>query len=100
VSDRLRLASSSPLFLTPPSRSQLVLVYLQTRTTLLKDTLSGRKNLTPQVIYEVGQLYSMGALKIACVGLRCIGFDTHLYQAILAQAKKAGLNGAWKAKWD
>lgn len=41
-------------------------------------------------MYETGQLYAAGALKIACIGLQCIGFNNVLYRTICAQS------GKWK----
>ena len=42
------------------------------------------------------QLYSAGALKIACVGLQCIGFNNTLYRTILEQAAKCMQSGKWR----
>ncbi|TEB31480.1 hypothetical protein FA13DRAFT_370265 [Coprinellus micaceus] len=47
----------------------------ETTSALIKETLAGRKNTTPQNNYETGQLYTAGALKIACVALQCVGFN-------------------------
>ncbi|KAF9018412.1 hypothetical protein BDZ89DRAFT_1073925 [Hymenopellis radicata] len=63
---------------------------------LIKETLSGRKNISPQNIYETSQLYAAGALKIACLGLQCVGFNKTLYTTILDQADKCH---AGPAKW-
>ena len=71
----------------------------QAKSALLKETLSGRRNISPQIIYEAGQLHSAGALKIACVGLQCVGFDQGLYNALLRHGKKAQLSGEWLASW-
>ncbi|PFH53551.1 hypothetical protein AMATHDRAFT_54729 [Amanita thiersii Skay4041] len=66
---------------------------------IIKDTLAGRKNTSPQNVYETGQLYAAGALKVACVGLQCVGFNQTMYKAILehatrfAQCKLKTLNG-------
>ncbi|KAF8895756.1 hypothetical protein CPB85DRAFT_210335 [Mucidula mucida] len=64
---------------------------------LIKETLIGRKNISPQNIYETSQLYAAGALKIACLGLQCIGFNKTLYATILDQAEKCH---AGPAKWS
>ncbi|EKM81270.1 hypothetical protein AGABI1DRAFT_72163 [Agaricus bisporus var. burnettii JB137-S8] len=66
----------------------------ETTTYLVKETVSGRKNVSPQNIYEVSQLYSAGALKVACVGLQCVGFNREVYKAILEHANKFT-----QAKW-
>ncbi|KAI6137800.1 hypothetical protein EDD17DRAFT_418186 [Pisolithus thermaeus] len=60
---------------------------LSTKTTqaLIKETLVGRKNVSPQNTYEAGQLYAVGALRVSCVGLQCIGFNNQVYHAILEQ---------------
>ncbi|KAI6094466.1 hypothetical protein EDD16DRAFT_1684950, partial [Pisolithus croceorrhizus] len=60
---------------------------LSTETTqaLIKETLAGRKNVSPQNTYEAGQLYAVGALRVSCVGLQCIGFNNQVYHAILEQ---------------
>ncbi|KAF7791051.1 hypothetical protein EIP86_002011 [Pleurotus ostreatoroseus] len=70
----------------------------RTKTTqsIIKDTLSARKNTSPQNIYETGQLYACGALKAACIGLQCIGFDERLYRALLAQAEACAKSGRWR----
>jgi hypothetical protein len=64
---------------------------------IIKETLSGRKNTSPQNIYETGQLYAAGALKVACVGLQCVGFNNAMYRAILELAVKCAQNGKWRA---
>jgi len=58
----------------------------QTTQAIIKDTLSGRKNTSPQNGYETGQLYAAGALKVACVGLQCVGFNQVMYKALLEHA--------------
>ena len=63
---------------------------IQTSQLLIKETISGRKNTSPQNLYETAQLYAAGALKIACIGLQCIGFNNVLYRTICAQS------GKWK----
>ena len=68
----------------------------QTTQAIIKDTLSARKNTSPQNIYEVGQLYAAGALKAACIGLQCIGFDEKLYHALLFQADVCAKTGRWR----
>ena len=74
-------------------------VFSKTSTMLIKDTLAGRKNTSPANQYEIGQLYSAGALKIACVGLQCVGFNVSLYRTIMEQATKCQQNGRWKSYW-
>ena len=68
----------------------------QTTQALVKETLSGRKNTSPQNIYEAGQLYAAGALKAACIGLQCIGFDAKLYHTLLFQADVCLKTGRWR----
>ncbi|OJT02011.1 hypothetical protein TRAPUB_7545 [Trametes pubescens] len=69
----------------------------QTSQALIKETLAGRKNTSPQNIYETGQLYSAGALKIACIGLQCIGFNDVLYRGLLEHAAHCTQTGKWRA---
>ncbi|KAI0933424.1 hypothetical protein AcV5_005571 [Taiwanofungus camphoratus] len=64
---------------------------------LIKETLSGRKNVSPQNVYETGQLYAVGALKVACIGLQCIGFNNTLYRTILDHAAKCAQTGKWRS---
>jgi hypothetical protein len=64
----------------------------QTTQTIIKDTLSGRKNTSPQNVYETGQLYTAGALKVACVGLQCVGFNQVMYKALLEHAGRFAQN--------
>lgn len=66
---------------------------------LVKETLLGRKNTSPAVQYEASQLYSAGALKIACVGLQCVGFNSVLYHTLLEQAAKCRQGGRWRGGW-
>lgn len=68
---------------------------LSTETTqaIVKETIAGRKNTSPQNVYEVTQLYAAGALKAACVGLQCVGFNNAMYKALLEQA------GTFVQKW-
>lgn len=68
----------------------------QTAQAIVKDTISSRKNTSPQNVYEVTQLYAAGALKVACVGLQCVGFNNAMYKALLEQASKFALS-KWKA---
>ncbi|KAI6111216.1 hypothetical protein F5141DRAFT_1063545 [Pisolithus sp. B1] len=60
---------------------------LRTTQALVKETLAGRKNVSPQNTYETGQLYAVGALRISCVGLQCIGFNNEVYHAVLEQSR-------------
>ncbi|KAK2460696.1 hypothetical protein APHAL10511_007166 [Amanita phalloides] len=71
----------------------------ETTQAIIKDTLSGRKNTSPQNVYETGQLYAVGALRVACIGLQCVGFNQVMYKSLLehagrfAQGKLKTLNG-------
>lgn len=60
----------------------------QTTQALIKETLSSRKNTSPQNVYETAQLYAAGALKVACVGLQCVGFNGDMYKGVLELAAK------------
>jgi len=53
---------------------------------IIKETLAGRKNLSAQNNYETSQLYAVGALGVACVGLQCVGFNEGLYHGLLDHA--------------
>lgn len=64
---------------------------------MIRETLAGRKNTSPQNIYETGQLYSAGALKTACIGLQCIGFNDVLYRGLLEHAALCTQTGKWRA---
>lgn len=66
---------------------------------VVKETLINRKNTTPTVQYEISQLFAAGALKVACVGLQCVGFNSSLYHTIMEQAAKCQQNGRWKVGW-
>ena len=68
----------------------------QTTSAIVKETLSGRKNSSPQNTYETSQLYAAGALKVACVGLQCVGFNQTVYKSILEHAVKFGQT-KWKS---
>ncbi|EEB87274.1 hypothetical protein MPER_15453, partial [Moniliophthora perniciosa FA553] len=69
----------------------------ETTQAIIKETLADRKNISPQNVYETAQLYAAGALKVACIGLQCVGFNKTLYHAILDQVAKLNQsNGKWK----
>ncbi|KAK7690971.1 hypothetical protein QCA50_006074 [Cerrena zonata] len=63
---------------------------------VIKDTLTHRKNTSPQNVYEASQLYAAGALKVACIGLQCIGFNNSLYKGLLEQAETCKKGGRWR----
>ncbi|KAJ3001075.1 hypothetical protein NUW54_g6662 [Trametes sanguinea] len=69
----------------------------ETSQALIKETLAGRKNTSPQNGYETGQLYAAGAFKVACIGLQCIGFNDALYRGLLEHAAHCTLTGKWRA---
>ncbi|KAJ7791118.1 hypothetical protein B0H14DRAFT_3500900 [Mycena olivaceomarginata] len=83
--------------------------HVQTTQAFIKDTLTGRKNTSPQNIDQTAQLYAAGVLRVACVGLRCFGFNQGVYRGVLEQVAvarvahssgKGGLGmggGAWNA---
>ncbi|KAJ8508184.1 hypothetical protein ONZ45_g9531 [Pleurotus djamor] len=60
----------------------------QTTSAIVKDTILARRNSSPQNVYEVAQLYACGALKVACVGLQCVGFNTTVFHALVDHANK------------
>ncbi|KAJ7778843.1 hypothetical protein DFH07DRAFT_911209 [Mycena maculata] len=68
----------------------------ETTQALIKDTIAGRKNTSPQNLYETSQLYAAGALRVACLGLQCVGFNKAMYRAVLEQAAKCAIAGKWK----
>ncbi|KAF7295844.1 hypothetical protein HMN09_01127600 [Mycena chlorophos] len=72
----------------------------ETTQALVKDTISGRKNTSPQNVYETAQLYACGALKVACIGLQCVGFNKAVYHAVLEQAARCTAAAAASAKWN
>ncbi|KAI0810841.1 hypothetical protein BC629DRAFT_1281488, partial [Irpex lacteus] len=80
--------------ITPEEWTQLP---APTTQALVKETLSLRKNTSPQNVYETGQLYAAGALKAACIGLQCIGFNEDLYKGLLALASTCSKTGRWRA---
>ncbi|KAI0344975.1 hypothetical protein BDW22DRAFT_983491 [Trametopsis cervina] len=80
--------------LTPQEWAKLP---METTQAIVKDTLSHRKSTSPQNVYETGQLYAAGALKAACIGLQCIGFNEDLYNGLLALAHNCAKTGRWRA---
>ncbi|KAL1742206.1 hypothetical protein HDZ31DRAFT_75657 [Schizophyllum fasciatum] len=54
---------------------------------IAKETLAARKNTSPQHFFEVKELYAVGALRVACVGLQCIGYNKQMHRALLDQVK-------------
>ncbi|KAF8959740.1 hypothetical protein BDZ97DRAFT_1836777 [Flammula alnicola] len=60
----------------------------ETISAIVKETITGRKNNSPQNTYETSQLYAAGALKVACVGLQCVGFNQEVYKAIIEHSIK------------
>ena len=77
---------------------------VQASQAVIKETLTHRKNTSPQNVYETSQLYAAGALKVACIGLQCIGFNIGLYRTILEAADRCAgrvggssvAQGGWK----
>lgn len=63
---------------------------------IIKETLASRKNTSPQNIYETNQLYTIGALKVVCVALQCVGFDEALYTEVLEKAEACKKSGRWR----
>jgi hypothetical protein len=68
----------------------------QTVSAIVKETLAGRKHICPQNTYETTQLYAAGALKVACVGLLCVGFNHEVYESILDFSVKFS-ESKWKS---
>jgi len=71
--------------------------HYKTSQSLIKETLTGRKNTSPQNVYETGQLYAAGALKVACIGLQCVGFNNALYRMLMEHAAKCTQTGRWRS---
>jgi len=69
---------------------------IQTASAIVKETLAGRKNVSPQNIFETTQLYAAGALKVTCVGLRCVGFNQEVYKSVQEHFVKFG-ESRWKS---
>ncbi|KAF8548462.1 hypothetical protein OG21DRAFT_1500995 [Imleria badia] len=59
----------------------------ETTQAIVRETLVGRKNVSPQNHYETSQLYAAGALRVACIGLRCVGFSDDTYRGVLEQSR-------------
>ncbi|KAG0694093.1 hypothetical protein DFH29DRAFT_1037030 [Suillus ampliporus] len=75
----------------------------ETAQTLIKETIAGRKSVSPQNLYETGQLYAAGALRVACIGLQCVGFSSAMYRTVLEQAtlgKWRGLAWLFRLVWS
>jgi hypothetical protein len=72
------------------------LMCIQTASAIVKETLAGRKNVSPQNIFETTQLYAAGALKVTCVGLRCVGFNQEVYKSVQEHFVKFG-ESRWKS---
>ncbi|KAK0210146.1 hypothetical protein DFS33DRAFT_260537 [Desarmillaria ectypa] len=68
----------------------------ETVQAIIKETIAGRKNISPQNVYETSQLYAVGALKVACIGLQCVGFNRMMYKSIVEQGSKCMQGGKWK----
>ncbi|KAG0692340.1 hypothetical protein DFH29DRAFT_1048614 [Suillus ampliporus] len=75
----------------------------ETTQTLIKETTAGRGGVSPQNLYETGQLYAAGALRVACIGLQCVGFSSAMYRPVLEQAtlgKWRGLAWLFRLVWS
>ncbi|CAA7260944.1 unnamed protein product [Cyclocybe aegerita] len=68
----------------------------ETSSAIVKETIAGRKNTSPQNTYEATQLYVAGALKVACVALRCVGFNHEVYRSLLEYSIRFG-ESKWKS---
>ena len=64
---------------------------------LVKQTLAARKNTTPQNVYETGQLYAAGALRVGCIGLQCVGFSLAVYTQLIEAAGRCAQTGRWRS---
>ena len=64
---------------------------------LVKQTLAARKNTTPQNVYETGQLYAAGALRVGCIGLQCVGFSLAVYTQLMEAAERCVQTGRWRS---
>ncbi|KAJ3745136.1 hypothetical protein DFH05DRAFT_1396764, partial [Lentinula detonsa] len=64
----------------------------ETTQAIVKETIEGRKNTSPQNTYEVNQLYAAGALKVAVIALQCVGFNHSMYRLLLEHASKCTLS--------
>ncbi|KDR82042.1 hypothetical protein GALMADRAFT_49446, partial [Galerina marginata CBS 339.88] len=78
------------------SPQEFVQLPSETTTAIVKETIAGRKNSSPQNTYETSQLYAAGALKVACVGLQCVGFNQEVYKSIIDHSIKFS-ETKWKA---
>ncbi|EPS98380.1 hypothetical protein FOMPIDRAFT_1031536 [Fomitopsis schrenkii] len=67
----------------------------ETVQALVKQTLAARKNTTPQNVYETGQLYAAGALRVGCIGLQCVGFSLNVYTQLIEAAERCAQTGRW-----
>ncbi|KAF9481346.1 hypothetical protein BDN70DRAFT_855397 [Pholiota conissans] len=68
----------------------------ETTSAIIRETIAARKNSSPQNTYETSQLYASGALKVACIGLQCVGFSQDIYKAILEHSAKLN-ETKWKS---
>ncbi|KIY46494.1 hypothetical protein FISHEDRAFT_60324 [Fistulina hepatica ATCC 64428] len=57
---------------------------------LVKETIAGRKNTSPQHFFEARELYAAGALRVACIGLQCVGFNKEMHRLLLDHAATYG----------
>ncbi|TFY64220.1 hypothetical protein EVJ58_g2755 [Rhodofomes roseus] len=69
----------------------------ETTQALVKQTLTARKNTAPQNVYETGQLYTAGALRVACIGLQCVGFSHAVYSQVMEAAERCTQTGRWRS---
>lgn len=69
----------------------------KTMQALVKQTLAARKNTTPQNVYETGQLYAAGALRVGCIGLQCVGFSLAVYTQLIEAAERCAQTGRWRS---
>ncbi|KAI0728841.1 hypothetical protein C8Q72DRAFT_973202 [Fomitopsis betulina] len=69
----------------------------ETVQALVKQTLAARKNTTPQNVYETGQLYAAGALRVGCIGLQCVGFSRAVYTQLIEAAERCAQTGRWRS---
>ncbi|KZT74072.1 hypothetical protein DAEQUDRAFT_754054 [Daedalea quercina L-15889] len=68
----------------------------ETTQAIVKQTLAARKNTAPQNVYETGQLYAAGALRVACIGLQCVGFSHAVYTQLIEAAERCAQTGRWR----
>ncbi|KZV90814.1 hypothetical protein EXIGLDRAFT_694276 [Exidia glandulosa HHB12029] len=66
------------------------------KNAIIAETLRERRAVAPQLQLDVRQMYELGILRVACIGLQCTGYNQRLCETVYRHAEKCRRTGQWK----